>query len=141
MFKSLARSAALGAGVAAAGVVALVAGAFAFYFLLRDPLTPAGAAALTALLFLVIAGALAAAMRSGGKDEAKGSSSAPPSLLSGSPLPQKAIEFARQRPLVAGGAGVLAALYLLRNPALLTGLIGLAAGRVEGKQEARRGFF
>jgi hypothetical protein len=141
MFKSLARSAVLGAGVAAAGMVALVAGAFAFYYLLRDPLTPAGAAALTAVLFLIIAGVLAMVMRGGGGGGGHSTASSGPPALGGSALPQKAMEFAKQRPLIAGAVGVFGALYLLRNPALLTGLIGLAAGRAEGKQEVRRGFF
>lgn len=153
MFKALARSAAFGAGIAAAGVVALVSLAFALYYLLRDPLTSAGAAAVTGVVFLVIAGVLAAMMR-GAKHEdhhahaghaghAGHGGSGVSGLLSGGggQAAQRAITFAKQRPLVAGGVGLVGALYLLRNPALLSGLIGLAAGRAEGKQEARRGFF
>ena len=150
MFKGLARSAAFGVGIAAAGVVALVALAFAIYYLLRDPLTSAGAAAVTALVFLVIAGILAAMMRGAKHEEhhadahsGHGGSGGVAGLLSGGggQAAQRAIAFARQRPLIAGGVGIVGALYLLRNPALLTGLLGLVAGRVEGKQEARRGLF
>lgn len=155
MFKGLARSAAFGVGIAAAGVVALVALAFAIYYLLRDPLTSAGAAAVTAAVFLVIAGVLAAMMRGSKHDDhhghdhghgghAGGGAGGIGGLLSGGgggQAAQRAIAFAKQRPLIAGGVGLLGAMYLLRNPALLTGLLGLVAGRVEGKQEARRGLF
>lgn len=143
MFKGLARSAVFGAAIAAAGSVALVAGAFAVYYLLRDPLSQAGAAAVTAILFLIVAGVLAMLVKGGGdRDKHEPSrSSSPLAALGGGDLKDKALAFAKQRPLVAGGVGLLGALYVLRNPALVTGLVGLLAGRAEGKQEARRGWF
>lgn len=143
MLKSFARSAALGVGAAAFGLVALVAAAFALYFLLRDPLTPAGAAGVTAAVFLLLAGLVALAMKGGGSDKhhhAQPAHGGGGGLDTGA-LKDRAIAFAKERPLIAGGVGLLGALYVLRNPALVTGIIGLLAGRAEGKQEVRRGWF
>lgn len=148
MFKSIARSAALGAVAAAAGATGVGVGAFALYAALKDTgLGQAGAAAVVAVLFLLVAIGALMVLRSGGHGgrhtpAASASSGGPLAALGGGgDIKDRALAFARQRPLIAGAVGVAGALYLLRNPALLTGLIGLAAGRVEGKQEARRGFF
>jgi hypothetical protein len=142
MFKSLARSAVLGVVAGAAGAAGVGVGAFALYVALKGPLGQAGAAAVVAILFLLIALVAAMALRGGretGGDHGRASPAGLPMETGG--LKARALEFAKQRPLVAGGVGILGALYLLRNPALLTGLIGLAAGRQEGRQEMKRGWF
>lgn len=146
MFKSLARSAALGIVAAGAGAAGVGVGAFALFALLKNTgLGQSGAAAVVAILFLLVALVAAMMMRGGGhktEAHAQGPSSSPlAALTGGGDIKDRAIAFARQRPLIAGGVGLLGALYVLRNPALVTGIIGLLAGRVEGKQEARRGWF
>lgn len=146
MFKSLARSAVLGILAGAAGATGLALGGFALYVALKGTaLGQAGAAAVVAVIFLAVAFALSLALR--GKPDAhkhEGPSSSGGGGLpfaGGGDLMGRAVGFAQQRPLIAGGVGILAAFYLLRNPALLTGLIGLAAGRQEGRQEIKRGWF
>lgn len=148
MFKSLARSAVLGIVAAGAGAAGVGVGAFAIYAALKDgPLGQAGAAAVVAVLFLLIALVVAMMLRGGGREHAPQSQASASgggpltALTGGGDIKDRAIAFARQRPLIAGGVGILGALYLLRNPALLTGLIGLAAGRQEGRQEIKRGWF
>lgn len=140
MFKSLARSAVFGIIAAAAGAAGVGIGAFAIYAALKDPLGQAGAAAVVAILFLLVA--LVAVMMLRGGGHAHQAQAHPPAAagMSGD-LKERAIAFAKQRPLIAGGVGLVGALYVLRNPALVTGILGLLAGRQEGKQEARRGWF
>mgnify|MGYP007080651972 CR=1 FL=1 len=99
---------------------------------------------MVAVIFLAVAFALSLALRGKPdphKHEAPSSSGGGLPFAGGGDLMGRAVGFAQQRPLIAGGVGILAAFYLLRNPALLTGLIGLAAGRQEGRQEIKRGWF
>jgi hypothetical protein len=144
MFKSLARSAVFGIVAAAAGAAGVGIGAFALYAALKGPLGQAGAAGVVAILFLLVALVAVMMLRGGGhkhETHAQGGSSGLSLGGGGGDIKERAIAFAKQRPLVAGGVGLLGALYVLRNPALVTGILGLLAGRQEGKQEARRGWF
>jgi hypothetical protein len=142
MFKKLARSAAFGSVAAGSAAAAVGVGAFALYAALKDPLGQAGAAGVVALLFLLVA-IIAGLMIKGGGDKAEAASHAqgPDTGDRMAELRTRAITLARQRPLIAGAVGLVGALYVLRNPALVTGLVGLLAGRAEGKHEVRRGWF
>ena len=145
MFKRLARSAALGTVAAAAAAAAIGIGAFALYAALEPGLGRAGAAAIVAALFLLVA-IIAVLLLRGGGDEAKadaGAATAPSSnpLAQVAALRERATTLVAQRPLVAGAVGLAAGVYLLRNPALLAALIGVVAGRAEGKLEERRRYF
>lgn len=142
MFKKLARSAALGIVAAGAGATAVGIGAFALYATLKDELGQGGAAAVVALLFLVVAIIAVLMMRSGSKPkphEQSAPSSSPLSMPAGlGDIRERALTIVKERPLIAGAAGVVGALYVLRNPAIVTALVGALAGRAEGKAEERR---
>lgn len=145
MFEKLARSAALGVVAASAGATAIGIGAFALYSALEETrLSQAAAAGIVAALFLLVAIGAVLALRGGGAartEVATTSSSGGGPLAQLAGLRERATGLLGQRPLVAGAVGLVAAVYLLRNPTLLAALIGAAAGRAEGKSEARRGFF
>lgn len=140
MFEKLARSAALGAVAASAGAAAVGVGAFALYATLKDDLGQGGAAAVVALLFLFVALLALMIMRGGSKPQAKEAAQpGPAGGLGGiSDLRDRALTLAKERPLVTGAVGVVGALYVLRNPALVSALVGALVGRAEGKAEVRR---
>jgi cytochrome b len=139
MFEKLARSAGLGVVAAAAGAAGVGVGAFALYAALKDPLGQAGAAAVVAVLFLLVAIVAMGMLRGGSK--AKADDKPKGELISGggvAGLKDRALTLARERPLVAGAVGVVGALYVLRNPALVSALVAGLVGRAEGKYEQRR---
>ena len=145
MFKKLARSAVFGLVAAAAGATALGVGAFALYAFLKNntALGQSGAAAVVALLFAIVAVVALMILRGGSKPKPQ---EAAPSAGSGLPvnvgeLRERALTIVKERPLIAGAAGVVGALYVLRNPAIVTALVGALAGRAEGKAEERRNSF
>jgi hypothetical protein len=97
---------------AAAAAVAVFAAAFGLYALLVGRLGPAGAAGAlvgaAALLMLLLA--LAAWIKS-----------RPPRLARGKPQGdpmERIVEMARERPIIAAGALVAAAMVAMRNPAI-----------------------
>lgn len=117
----LSGAAAAGAALAAAGVV-VVAAAYALYALAKPFVGPAGAAGIVALAFAVILGVGAAVAMSAakGKRPKKPHSDAEPrSLL------DRALEMARERPLVAAAGAVAAGLLAIRNPAVVAAALGL----------------
>lgn len=141
MLKKLARSAALGVVAAGAGAAGVGVGAFALYAALKDTgLGQEGAAAVVALLFFIVAGVAVMMMRSGSKpkQEPQAQQSASSGLGNVSELRDRALTIVKERPLLAGAAGVVGAMYVLRNPAIVTALVGALAGRAEGKAEERR---
>ena len=99
------------AAIAAAAGVAVIAGAFALYAMLRDTLGSAGAAAavsgLAALLILIGALTLLLMLR-------------PHRPTKEVSLVQRALDFARDRPLIALGGAAIVSLLAVRNPQLLT---------------------
>lgn len=110
------------AAVTAAVVVCVAAAAFALYAVGRIWLTPAGAAAVVAIAFaLVAAGVAALAVRK-----------APelPEPAEQAPLVDQLIAMAKARPLVALGAAAAAVTVLVRNPAVISAIVGafLAGG-------------
>lgn len=99
--------------VAAATATSVVAAAFALFAVLEEPLGRAGASAVVALAFAVIAGLLglilhlSANHREDHKPEEHGG------------LTERLIDMAREKPLLSAGAAVAAGLIALRNPALV----------------------
>jgi hypothetical protein len=140
MLKKLARSAALGTIAAVAGAAGAGVGAFALYAALKDPLGQAGAAAVVALLFLIVAGIAVAIMRGGGDKDAQAPQHNPISDASNkvAVVRERAMTLVQQRPLAAGAVGLVGALFLLRNPALVSAVVAGLVGRAEGKMEQRR---
>jgi hypothetical protein len=117
--------------MATAAAVCVIAAAFALYALLRDQLTPAGAAAVVALLAAALAAiiALAALLKARGR----------PPTREEDGLVGRLIELARERPIIAAGAAAAAGLVILRNPALLTTAITAAmAGRASRQRPSER---
>jgi hypothetical protein len=101
------------------------------YALLRNQLTPAGAAAVVALLAAALAAiiALAALLKARGR----------PPTREEDGLVGRLIELARERPIIAAGAAAAAGLVILRNPALLTTAITAAmAGRASRQRPSER---
>lgn len=130
--KALGFVAAVAAMAAAAGVC-VVAAAFAIYALLREYLTPAGASAALAVGAAVIAAILAfvtfrkAQPRPLRRDEEN--------------LTTRLFDLAREKPLIAAGAAVAAALVLLRNPGVVGAAVSAAMAsraREAGRREGRR---
>lgn len=99
------------AAVAASVFVAVVALGFAIYAALAMVLVPAGAAAVTALLFAVAAGVVALAVLGPKEpeydDEPEG-------------IQERVVGLFRSRPILGTVAGLAAGYIFLRNPALAT---------------------
>ena len=103
--------------VAAAAGVAVVAAAFAVYALFRGPLGPAGAAAavcgLAALLSIIAGLSLMLVAR---PPQRKGRSD--------DSLAVRAMEFAREKPLIALGGAAIMGLIAVRNPQAIATALG-----------------
>ena len=99
------------AAMTACVVVATVAAGLAIYYALSIVLIPAGAAAITALIFAVCAGVFAALLgyRPEPQEEAEPEG-----------LTDRAIQLFRTRPILGTVAGLAAGWIFLRNPALAT---------------------
>jgi len=111
------------AAVAAAVAVCVVAAAYAVYALAALWLTPAGAAAVVAAVFALIA--VGVALVATRKVVPKTSKGAPPPET---PM-ERAISLAKERPILALGVGAVAAFVLARNPALVSAILsGVLAG-------------
>ena len=131
IFKKALGLIAAAAALAAAVCIVVVAAAMALYALLREYLTPAGAAAALALAAAAIACVLALIAyrlvqpRRLRRDEEN--------------ITTRLIDLARERPIIAAGAAVAAGLVLLRNPGVVTSAISaFVAGRAGAKTERRR---
>jgi predicted permease len=114
--------------MATAAAVCVIAAAFALYALLRDQLTPAGAAAVVALLAAALAAiiALAALLKMRSRPQTREDES----------LVGRLIELARERPIIAAGAAAAAGFVLLRNPGLL--ITAAMAGRASRQRPSDR---
>ncbi len=111
------------AALAAAAAIMVFAAAFALYALLRNVLTPAGAAATVCLAAALLA-ALAAFILS---QQAKGPRLKRPIASAGyrpaDNMIDRVVEVARERPFVAAGAAVAAGLLAIANPSLVTAVM------------------
>lgn len=111
------------AALAASAFTIVIAAAFGVYALLREVLTPAGAAGAVALAAAVLAAivAFAAAQQVRAplfKKSAQSDTYRPPQ----NPI-DRVVEIARDRPFVAAGAAVAAGLLAVANPALVTAVM------------------
>lgn len=117
------------AAIAAAVVVCVIAASFALYAFAKDYVGPAWAAAIVAGVFALVAvivGLIAT------------SKVRPPKAERGAPeqpdMAARLILLARDRPIVAAGATVAAAILLARNPKIVTTILSAAiAGRAASK--------
>lgn len=118
------------AAMAAAAAVCVIAAAFALYALCRYYIGPAGAAAVVAVLAAVLVGGLAFML-----------------LRKAKPRPLKAeektattrmIELAREKPIIAAGAAVAAAVVLARNPKILSVALSAAMANRAAKPPPHR---
>lgn len=130
--------------LAVAAGCAIVAACYALYALLRDPLGPAGAAAVTAIAMAVVAlliGLLflgrSKPARGHGEDDHDHGHGGPAAMIQ-----QQALQLVRAKPLLAAGAGVVGLYILLRRPGLIA-LLGsnLLGMRVQKAKDRRRGLF
>ena len=113
------------AAIAAAAAVAVVAAAFALYALLSASLGPAGAAAVVAgvAALLMAIGALIALLMA-----------RPPKRRETDSFAMRALDYAREKPVVAIAAAAAAGLIALRNPKLITAaLTAFLAGKAADK--------
>jgi hypothetical protein len=113
------------AALAASAAIVVFAAAFALYALLRDILTPAGAAAAVCLGAAIVAAlaALIAAQQAKGPLLRKRPPSSSRDYRPPDNLIARAIDVARDRPFVAAGAAVAAGLLAVANPALVTAVM------------------
>jgi hypothetical protein len=113
-------AAAVGAVAACAGV-AVIAAAFALYALVREWLGEPAAAAVVALVFAIIAGAVTLVARRGVQGGAhrprRGEPEREPDPI------ERLIDLAKERPLIAAGAAAVAGMMALRNPLIVSTLI------------------
>jgi hypothetical protein len=110
------------AALAAAAAIFVFAAAFAVFALLRDILTPAGAAAAVALLAAVFAAVVA--LIAGRKAKAPSAKSFERSSdYRTQTLVDQVLGMARDRPFVAAGAAVAAGLLAIAQPALVTAVM------------------
>jgi uracil-DNA glycosylase len=123
----LRRLAAALAAVVGAVIVCIGAAALALYAVARLWLTPAGAAAVVAVAFALVAAAAAAlALRKAPLP--------PRSATEEVPLLDQLIAMAKARPLVALGAAAAAVTVLIRNPAVVSAIVGaFMAGGAQGQ--------
>jgi hypothetical protein len=113
------------AAIAAAAGVCVVALSYALYAVMREWLTPAGAAAVVALVFAILA--VVIALVALGKTKPKPQPEASPV--------ERLVELARQKPLLAA-AGVIGASFIaVRNPGMVATLV---MGLMAPKPDPRR---
>jgi membrane protease YdiL (CAAX protease family) len=119
------------AAIAAAAAVCVVALAFALYAVVRDYIGPAGGAAAVAGAAALLALILAYVATRKAKPK--------PLKAEDQSMTTRLIELARERPLVAAGAAVAAAVVLARNPKILTTVLSAAiAGRAARPTDTKR---
>jgi hypothetical protein len=113
------------ATAAAAAIVGVVAAAFALYALVEQWLGAAGAAAIIALVFALGAAGIAWFV-------ARQSESEP---LDDQSMIDRLVAMAKDRPLVAAGAAAAIMTVVLRNPKILSVLMGAVLAALAPKPE------
>jgi len=112
------------AALAAAVFILIFALAFGLYALLRDVLTPAGAAgavALAAAILIAIVAFVLAQKARGAKMKAR--PGRPEDYRTPESFIDRVVGVAKDRPFVAAGAAVAAGLLAVANPALVTAVM------------------
>jgi Na+/melibiose symporter-like transporter len=105
------------AAVAAAAAVVVVAASFAVYAVAKPYLGQAGAAAVVAGVFALIAVVIAWLATRKVKPRTK------PGKVDDASVVDRVIDMAKERPLIALGAAAAAVTVLLRNPAVITAVV------------------
>ena len=117
------------AAVAAAAVVVVIAAAFAVYAGAKAFVGPAWAAAIVAGLFAIVAAAVAwlaaRKVRRSAAREAEDVS-----------LVERLIRLAQEKPLIALAAAAAAAVVLIRNPAVVSAIVGAFMAGSAAKSES-----
>ena len=141
MIQRIVRTLIAAAALAVAAGCAIVAACYALYALLKGPLEPSGAAAITAIVMAALALAIGLLFLGGSKkkhaedDDDAGHS--PMALLQ-----SRGLQLVRAQPLIAAGAGLVAAYVLLRRPGLIALLASNLLGmKVQKRKDRRRGLF
>ena len=120
IFRKIVTAVAAVAAIAAAAVVCVVALAFALYAVARDYLGPAWGAAAVAGAAALIALILAVALTLKARPPKAGKTPEPQSLLA------KAMDLAKERPLVAIAAAGAVVAVMIRNPKILGPILAAA---------------
>lgn len=107
----------------AGGLLAVGLGLFLFCWL-KSWFEPAVAAGISFIVFAVLAAVVGLIQGA----RAREGSSHPQASPSGG-LPERALDLARRRPIIALGIGAIGVIIALRNPALLATLAGAALSR------------
>lgn len=119
------------AAIAAAAVVCVVAASFALYAFAKLYVGAAGAAAIVAGVFALFALIVAFAITRKARPR--------PQAPEQAGMAGRLIELARERPIVAAGATVGAAILLARNPKIVTTILSAAiAGRAASAKPTDR---
>lgn len=135
IFRKLLTYAAAAVVMATAAGVCVVAAAFALYAQLQQSLSGPAAAAVVAvaaaLLVFIVGLVISSRLHSTAKRRL------PPD---DTPLTQRLIDLAKERPLVAGTAAIAAAVFVARNPKIMTGLLSavLAARAAKAPPPSRK---
>ena len=142
MIQRLVKSLIAAAALAVAAGCALVAAAYALYALLKDPLEPAGAAAVTSIVMAVVALLIGLLFLRGSKSKHEDADEDHASHSPLALLQSRGLQLARAQPLIAAGAGLVAAYVLLRRPGLIALLASNLVGmKVQKRKDRRRGLF
>jgi hypothetical protein len=113
------------AAIGAAAGVCVIALAMTLFALARPGLGDAGAAAVVALVCATLAALVAmVALRKASPPKPRPGAAPEP----GAPM-ERLIALARQHPVLAAGAGVVALVVLVRNPAIVTAAVTALASR------------
>lgn len=123
-------AAGLGLVLGAAGTL-VVAVCFAIYAALRDQITPAGASAVVVLAAAALLGIGAMVLLGSvkGKHPAAHDKHAVHPGAHPQGFVDRALDLARDKPLIAAGAAVAAGLLALRNPTLIGAVVGAVTAR------------
>ena len=130
--RKLLKFAAAIAAVAAAAAVVIIAASFAVYAVARAYLGPAGGAAVVSGVFALVAVIVAWIATRKALPPRRGKALPEPTPA------ERAMQFAKQRPLIALGAAAAAAVVIVRNPGLITALVtAFAAGNASKPDKSR----
>lgn len=122
-------AAGLGLVLGAAGTL-VVALCFAIYAALKGVLTPAGASAVVVLVAAALMAVGAVVLLRGGKDSpGHPHDKHDPHRDAPDNFVDRALDMAREKPLLAAGAALAAGLLALRNPTLIGAVIGAVTAR------------
>ena len=129
--KGLVKKAVATSVAAAAAFVAVVALGATIYYALQLVLPALGAAAITAALFAIVAGAVAAAFLGRIADDEDEADDEPEGLG------QRAFTLFRQRPILGAAAALAGGFIFLRNPALATMVAAAFTEKSHGRSRYR----